>query len=885
MSEFEEAYQYVEDPGDDGRLKVQKATLDLLGGDVETATLLVGSLGRDDPAYSLGQGLLSNVLLTQNEKDLALVAAERAVDSNPSSPAAHVNLSWIYQSFFDLPAATRSARKALELDPHFLQARVQYAKLLFGAGNTGEAEKVILKAVQDAPQEASVHSTLGFVLLAQGDTDEARVHFDRSVLLDSSRGEPHLGLCVVNMRQGLRVDSVLEIMQATTLAPRMSLYQSYLGKAFYEERKFEQAVGALETAIELDPRDPTPHLYLGIFSEELNRPAVAIEDFQESIRLNDNRAVYRSRSVLDEDRATRNVKLAAAYTRLGLSEWANSEAIKSHASDPTNSSARIFLADTFLDLDGGTLAGGSELLMARLLLPVNTNSFNSFNDYTTLFEFPRLNWTAFGGAGNRDTYSQSLVASGGARRFAFGSIFTSDRSDGWRPLNDDSRNYTTVNLFKFAPTPHSDILLSFSHNQTRQGDRGIGRFVVGPENDPNLRFFDRTNRAEIGYHQQFNPGSELVLYFSGRTIERLEEDPDRARAFPGFGPDGRGIPVSARILERQPNVSFQASHLLKVSDFQLKYGLDVFEGRLRRRTSTTICTSGPDPDICAFPDDTPDILEQEFSLEREKVRFKTVFLQSDFIVSPKLIFTAGLNYDWARRYSFDDSNDVQIEMDRWNPQAGFLVSPTESTTFRFSFARTLQTNPQERLAPTHLYGFTLASNELERTRTTGYNFAWDQRLFGGRTFIRTSVFWKERIIPESTGEIQADFYGGRFVVNQILTDTLTFVTDYSLVRDLFSFRHDHDLRLGAFYIHPSGVFLGIEEEYLNQSDLLGQLNEEPSVWTTNAFISYEMPDKLGLLTFEISNIFDREYVYLADPLALDPRVPRRLFSVRLNFFF
>ena len=79
--------------------------------------------------------------------------------------------------------------------------------------------------------------------------------------------------------------------------------------------------------------------------------------------------------------------------------------------------------------------------------------------------------------------------------------------------------------------------------------------------------------------------------------------------------------------------------------------------------------------------------------------------------------------------------------------------------------------------------------------------------------------------------------------------------------------------------------MGIEEEYLNQSDLLGQLNEEPSVWTTNAFISYEMPDKLGLLTFEISNIFDREYVYLADPRALDPRVPRRLFSVRLNFFF
>ena len=531
MGEFGEAYRYVENPGDDGRLKVQKAMLDLLTGDVESARALLDSIASDSPAYSMGQGLLSNVYLTQNDKDQALTVAEGAVQANPASPSAYLSLSLVQQSFFDLPAATVSAETALDLDPHFIQARVQYAKLLFGAGNTKKARQVIEQALADAPQEAAVQSTLGFILLARGESSEARVHLERSIQLDSTRAEPRLGLGIVNMRRGQKEDAVLQILEATTLEPRISLYQSYLGKAFYAERKFEQAFTALQTAMELDPRDPTPHLYSGIFQEELNRPGVAVEDFQESIRLNDNRAVYRSRFVLDEDRATRNIKLASAFNRLGFSESANLEAIKSFSSDPTNSSARIFLADTFINLPGRSGAAGSELLMARLLLPVNANSFNAFNDYTTLFELPRLLWTGQLGAGNFDTYNQSLVASGGMKRVAFGSIFSHDTTDGFRPVNDDSRTFTTVNLFKFATTAHSDLLLSYSHTQTKEGDRGFSNLLVTPDNDENRRLFSRTNRAEIGYHHQLNPGSEVVIYFSGRTNEQILEDPDFLRNF------------------------------------------------------------------------------------------------------------------------------------------------------------------------------------------------------------------------------------------------------------------------------------------------------------------------------------------------------------------
>jgi len=119
-----------------------------------------------------------------------------------------------------------------------------------------------------------------------------------------------------------------------------------------------------------------------------------------------------------------------------------------------------------------------------------------------------------------------------------------------------------------------------------------------------------------------------------------------------------------------------------------------------------------------------------------------------------------------------------------------------------------------------------------------------------------------------------------------VTDRLTLVIDYALTHDanFFGLRHDHDLRVALFYIHPRGVSFRIEEEYLDQSRFFG-VQDTTNVWTTNATLSFEMPQKLGKASLGVQNLFDRRYNFLADPLALDPRVPRRQLKFRLDFFF
>ena len=102
-----------------------------------------------------------------------------------------------------------------------------------------------------------------------------------------------LGLAKIresNLDEGSRD---LEI--AASLDPNSSLMRSYLGKAYFEEKRTGLDEREYAVAKELDPRDPTPWSYDAIAKQTTKRPVEALHDLQQAIELNDNRAVYRSR--------------------------------------------------------------------------------------------------------------------------------------------------------------------------------------------------------------------------------------------------------------------------------------------------------------------------------------------------------------------------------------------------------------------------------------------------------------------------------------------------------------------------------------------------------------------------------------------------------------
>ena len=92
---------------------------------------------------------------------------------------------------------------------------------------------------------------------------------------------------------------------------------------------------------------------------------------QQAIELNDNRAVYRSRLLLDADLAARSASLGRIYSDLGFQQLALVEGWKSVNTDPRNFSAHRFLADSYSVLPRHEIARVSELLQSQLLQPIN----------------------------------------------------------------------------------------------------------------------------------------------------------------------------------------------------------------------------------------------------------------------------------------------------------------------------------------------------------------------------------------------------------------------------------------------------------------------------------------------------------------------------------
>src|SRR5205814_8788365 len=150
----------------------------------------------------------------------------------------------------------------------------------------------------------------------------------------------------------------------------------------------------------LDPDDPTSWLYSALLNQQENRINEAVTDLQRSQELNENRSVFRSRLLLDQDQAVRSANLAAIYRDAGMFDVSVQEASRAVNYDYANYSAHLFLAESYdalrdpnpinLRYETPTL---SELLVADLLAPPGAGALSqniSQQEYSRLFDANHL---------------------------------------------------------------------------------------------------------------------------------------------------------------------------------------------------------------------------------------------------------------------------------------------------------------------------------------------------------------------------------------------------------------------------------------------------------------------------------------------------------------
>ena len=877
--------------------RAQRAAVALAAGDTVVARRELDAALAVDPTALRPLVLQSSLELTRNEKDLALAAAEAAVAAHPDSVGAHLAAGEAAQAFFDLDQATAAYDRALELDPTEVRAIVNRARVRFGTGDTSGARADAESAAALLPQDAQVLSLQGFIALAGGDTEAARSSFEQASMVAPEFGEPHLGLGLVHFRNQQQDEGLLALLVASLLEPSVALYQSYLGKAYYQLGRFDEGLSTLETAKRLDPRDPTPWLYASFFLRDRNQQSAAIEELRQAIALNDNRAVYRSRFLLDRDLATKNVSLAQVYRELGFEAWGASEALDSVNADITNASAHLFLAETYGNLPDRTQALSSELLQYYLYAPVNRNAFNNFNEYTALLEEPRRQTSIRIDGGDDGRFVGDAVVLGGNERVAYNGIVSSGRLDGARGDDADTNTFGFAQA-KFALGTATDLFANVAGSTSDAGDdfenvvslTALRR--VNLDRDPTLSRRSTVVNGTVGFRHEVSAGSTFTAALQLRDSMTEFEDPD----VPHF--IFEDLLTATRSTFSTRAYDFQAQQVIRLGRrHQIVAGAGAYVVDQETTFTETAYQSETGRVIGFLGTDDADMA---------RAHGYAVWLRDEMELSSAVHVTAGIRFqEYGGRDIFAE---VPQSSGRWDPRVGLSLRVHDTTRVRIAaFSNFSPFFSATRISPTSVSGFLLDRSEFSLTERREADVSIDSAW--GRVFQSVQVYRRDTeerpLFLFETSESQAVGLGyylnyrvsSRWTVFgdnlYARTETLsTAAPELRVIFDRVAFaRRENQLRVGVNFIHGTGVSVRLTNGYVTQrfppvpedsSFGLTELDLEDSAFNlTDASVRYEFAAKRGLASLQVRNLFDRRFAAFIEGISVRPPLPER--EVVLSF--
>jgi TolB-like protein/Flp pilus assembly protein TadD len=193
---------------------------------------------------------------------LARRMVEEAISMCPENPMAHVALSWVYRTDVVL-------------------------------GNTKSREETIEKGIELAQKAlaiddsiAGAHSVLCYLYLDKREYDKAIAEGERAVALDPG-GAGALNSYANSLRAAGRPEEAIPFYQkAIRLTPVGSsvLYRDF-GGALRTTKRFDEAVSALNKAIQLEPDDILAHLQLTFTYVRMGREKEARAEAAEVLRI------------------------------------------------------------------------------------------------------------------------------------------------------------------------------------------------------------------------------------------------------------------------------------------------------------------------------------------------------------------------------------------------------------------------------------------------------------------------------------------------------------------------------------------------------------------------------------------------------------------------
>lgn len=152
---------------------------------VGLAILFLAACGAQSAPAQTATNLVTEGLKAQLSGDAATAQHDylQAIQLDPNNDVAHFDLGTVYDEQQHKAQAVQEYQMALVIAPNFTDALFNLAVDTAGA-NPPSAEELYSKAVSLQPTFAAAWLNLGFTLLAEGKSDQAKVDWTKAVAID-----------------------------------------------------------------------------------------------------------------------------------------------------------------------------------------------------------------------------------------------------------------------------------------------------------------------------------------------------------------------------------------------------------------------------------------------------------------------------------------------------------------------------------------------------------------------------------------------------------------------------------------------------------------------------------------------------------------------------
>jgi tetratricopeptide (TPR) repeat protein len=917
------------------RERVYRAALLLVVGEIAQAESLLPSV--DTPFSNALRELIAAVQFqTYHRAAPPVLATEWLAESYYRQSRAGVDKRM-------LEDALKAAEAAVDVAPNSGLAWERLAELEFSFGRTGKTLVALDNAIRLSPRNAQALALKGFLLSAQNKIPQALEYFDQAIAADGALANAWLGRGLCRIRQGNAAAGREDLLVAAALEPQRAVLRSYLGKAFSDAGDDPRTRKELELARTLDPKDPTSWLYSALDHEQHNRINEAIRDLEQSKELNDNRSLYRSDLLLDQDRAVRSANLARVYQEAGMEDVALREASRAVSYDYGNYSAHLFLANSynalrdpnFINLRFET-PSEAEYLLANLLSPVGAGTLSpalSQQEYSKLFDRDGLGLASSTEYLSRGSWTESGAQFGvlGHSSYSLEAFYRADRG---QRTNDDVEQRILSLSFKEQLT--LDDSLFFQVTQYRASGGDLQQYYDPNTASPDFRFRETQEPTiNLGYHHAWDSDSH-TLFLASYVAAHLSLTNSSEPTYLIAHPDGMWVlaePISMHEdLRIDPTIySAELQQILQRAGWTTIAG-----ARFQYGTFNVRNFQDHPPSDFALLFDPAGAAAQDFSSLFRRWSF---YGYEMWRPADPLQIIGGVSYDritFPANFRNAPLSADEVTLDQLSPKAGLIWTPSKDTTLRFAYTRSV-TGPSLdqsiQLEPSQVAGFVQSYRSLIPESIVGaqagprfdsFGLSLEQRFPTG-----TYIALRGEILYSSLQRAMGAFdafplsspwaaptqidqhlnYRERSLLaicNQLVGKELSFGAQYRLTQaqldtdfvqvpdgipdsTLQPRQHLesvlHQVSLDAVFNHRSGFFAQAQALWNLQSNQ-GALSSEAGndFWQFNIFAGYRFARRQAEATVGLLNLFDQDYKL--SPLTVYNELPRqRTLLVRFSFNF